>query len=111
MGYLQEYVKKLPPPSDWVYVNNFLYGITYQGKSYEGYLKKSGSSTFTFTQYPGGGLFPDEGSNYENVNNVGFLYIFRNSNKSINSSVYLTLESIYNSTGTEYAYGVALILI
>ncbi|MEI7493732.1 MAG: AAA family ATPase [Alphaproteobacteria bacterium] len=24
MGYLQEYVKKLPPPSDWVYVNNFL---------------------------------------------------------------------------------------
>lgn len=24
MGYLQEYVKKLPPPPDWVYVNNFL---------------------------------------------------------------------------------------
>ncbi len=24
MGYLQEYVKKLPPPHDWVYVNNFL---------------------------------------------------------------------------------------
>lgn len=24
MEYLQEYVKKLPPPPDWVYVNNFL---------------------------------------------------------------------------------------
>lgn len=24
MSYLQKYVKKLPPPSDWVYVNNFL---------------------------------------------------------------------------------------
>ncbi len=24
MSYLNEYVKKLPPPDDWVYVNNFV---------------------------------------------------------------------------------------
>jgi hypothetical protein len=92
------------------FINNFLYGGTYDSVTYEGYLKKSGSSGFKNQKYVNGGLYPNQG-NSSNPNNAGFLFYFYNSNKTLNSIVYCTLESIKPSSNVEYAYGVSLIIL
>jgi hypothetical protein len=91
-----------------LFIKDFINGVTFGSVVWKGYLTISGSTGFRATPYKGGGLYPNQGSNYNNINNIGYLYRFVN-NKTFNSSVYLTLETIKIS-GTEYAYGVALIL-
>lgn len=91
------------------FIKDFIYGLTYNSVVWKGYLITSGASSFRAVPYKGGGLYPDQGQDYNSVNNIGYLYRFINSNKSFNSSVYLTLQTI-KILGIQYAYGVSLIL-
>lgn len=85
-----------------IFINNFLYGVG----SYPGFLDTSGTTTFKFKSYVGGGLYPDKGLDYSSLNNIGYKYLFYNSNEKLLYTVYLTLQTI----NTVEAYGVSLII-
>jgi hypothetical protein len=87
------------------FIDNYINGIPLL---WEGYLKFSNSSYYTFKTYNGGGLYPNSGYTPSNPLDVGYLYTFFNSNNSVNSTVYLTLITIQVS-GNTYAYGCSLL--
>ena len=76
------------------FIQDFIYGVTYQTIYYQGYLSLTGTTEYIYTPYNGGGLYPDEGLDYTSPMNIGYLYYFYNTSKTIRSYVYLTLLTV-----------------